>query len=639
NAYNVILSYRGSTWEVDIFDELPEGVQPPLCPEELGGAEEAVRRSPLIRKLAAEVGITEPEQIASDGWSIGYDDRFPEKRRVQQGMMFARTSKDDNLYAHPMDFVPVLDTNTGEVLQIDFPPKYIWRGKEPVLTAPTTAAPPLSDAEKALAASGRERILPPMKNQNFLPDLVLKDNPDFKYRTDIKPLHITQPEGVSFALNGHELTWQKWKMHVAHSQREGIALSTITYNDNGEVRPIIYRLSLAEMVVPYAAPEHAHPRKFAFDAGEYGMGCMANDLSLGCDCLGQIYYLPGTIVAMDGKPRTIKHAICIHEEDAGVLWKHGDYRPGGRSHTTRRRRLVISMVCTLANYEYIWNYLFYQDGTIEFEVRLTGILNSYVATDNEPDPYGTTVSPNIIAQHHQHLMSLRIDPMLDGLANSVIESDVIPLPNAPTGSKANFAGNAFIAQDSPLKVEVGRPYDYEKERRWKIVNNSRKHPSSGKAVGFAIGLKGATTPLMARWDSWVSKRAPFVQETIWVIRDVEGKKGSRMWPAGKYVPQTRIAPEDSIKHWENGRQSIVDEDILVFVTAGITHIPRPEDWPVMPSETLSVTLKPNGFFTENPSMDVPGTFDQQSVYANVIGRASGEAGIAGGTVSGPHECH
>jgi primary-amine oxidase len=52
---------------------------------------------------------------------------------------------------------------------------------------------------------------------------------------------------------------------IAFSHREGIALSTITYNDNGEVRPIFYRLSLVEMVVPYAAPEFPHPRKFAFD--------------------------------------------------------------------------------------------------------------------------------------------------------------------------------------------------------------------------------------------------------------------------------------------------------------------------------------------------------------------------------------
>jgi primary-amine oxidase len=121
------------------------------------------------------------------------------------------------------------------------------------------------------------------------------------------------------------------------------------------------------MVVPYGAPEHPHPRKFAFDVGEYGIGTQANELSLGCDCLGKIHYLvsafmprlcieklrlvqPGSFIGQDGQVIHVKRAICIHEEDSGLLWKHTDYRPGGRAHAVRSRRLVISMICTVANY-------------------------------------------------------------------------------------------------------------------------------------------------------------------------------------------------------------------------------------------------------------------------------------------------
>lgn len=46
----------------------------------------------------------------------------------------------------------------------------------------------------------------------------------------------------------------------------------------------------------------------------------------------------------------IKNVVCIHEEDAGLLWKHTDFRVGGRAHAVRSRRLVVSMICTLANY-------------------------------------------------------------------------------------------------------------------------------------------------------------------------------------------------------------------------------------------------------------------------------------------------
>ncbi|KAG6844077.1 hypothetical protein H0H87_009959 [Tephrocybe sp. NHM501043] len=578
---------RQAEADVDIVEKLPQEVHPQISAEELIEAERIVRNSSVVQKLAADVGIA-PHQIYCDGWSIGYDERFPQQRRILQALVYARFSEHDHLYAHPLDFMPILDANTEEVIQIDFPPMYKSTIDGPVLSVSSTAPSERGDADIALAASGRKRIPPPLKNQNFLPDLMLEDDKDYKFRDDLKPLHVVQPEGVSFKINGHELEWQNWKMHVSFTQREGIALSTITYNDHGEIRPIIYRLSVAEMVVPYGAPEHPHPRKFAFDAGEYGMGAMANELSLGCDCLGQIHYLPGAFVAHNGTATIIKNAICIHEEDAGVLWKHADYRPNGRSHTV----------------QYIWNYHFYQDGSIECEIRLTGVLNVYVAGENEPSPYGTIVSPGINAQSHQHLFSIRVDPMIDGLQNSVIESDIVPLPDAPTGSTANFSGNAFIVKDTVLSTEVGRPYSYETERRWKIVNTGRQHFASGKNVGYSIGMKGGATPLMARPDSWAAKRASFVTKALWVLRDVEGPKGGRIWPAGNYVPQTRSEPEDSVGSWAKGGKKVEDEDIVVFVTVG-----------GMPVEHLSVTLKPNSFFKENPSMDVPGTFDAHSVAA------------------------
>jgi len=332
---------------------------------------------------------------------------------------------------------------------------------------------------------------------------------------------------------------------------------------------------------------------------------------LGCDCVGQIHYLPGSFAAHDGSAVVIDNAICIHEEDAGVLWKHTDYRHGGRSRTVRRRRLVVSMVCTLAN-EYIWNYHFYQDGTIELEVRLTGILQVYVAADDEPNPHGTKIAPNINAHNHQHIFCFRLDPMIDGIKNTVIESDVRTL-DAPTGSKENFAGNGFYAEDTRLTTETGRPYDLNKERRWRIVNPQKRHYSTGKEVGYVIGLKGGVAPTMAKDDSWLVTRAPFLKNTLWVCRDVEGEKGSeRVYPSGRYVPQTRTTPKDSVGNWVKGAQSTDGEDILVYFNIGTTHIPRPEDWPVMPAENLSVTLKPVSFFKTNPAMDVPGTQDPLS---------------------------
>ncbi|KAG7090033.1 hypothetical protein E1B28_011653 [Marasmius oreades] len=634
-AYNVIAALKGDKWQVETFEPLPEGSQPQISPEELIEAEVIVRENKRVQELAKAVGV-EPHQICCDGWAIGYDERFPHSSRVQQGLVFARFSRHDNLYAHPLDFIPVIDTNTRELLHIDFPPHYSPSPNGPVLSVKSTVPLPLE--EDTLESCKRERIPPPRKAFDFLPDLMAEtEEGGFKPREGLKPLHIVQPEGVSFKVTGHELEWQNWKMHVAFSHREGVVLSTITYNDNGEVRPLIYRLSLAEMVVPYGATEHPHPRKFAFDTGEYGMGTMANELSLGCDCVGSIHYLPGAYIGHNGKAIIIKNVICIHEEDNGVLWKHTDYRPGGRGHTARRRRLVVSMVCTLANYEYIWNYHFYQDGSIEAEVRLTGILQTYVSKQDEPSPFGTTVAPGVNAHYHQHIFSYRIDPMIDGLYNSIVESDVLPLPE-PTGSSSNYAGNGFTIHETTLEAETGRNYDWEKERRWRIVNPARKHYSTGKAVGYGIGMKGGITPSMAKDDSWIMKRAGFLKYPFWVVKDVEEYKGGRMWPSGKYMPQTRDTPDDSLPRWVAGRKSVKEEDLLVYLTIGTTHIPRPEDWPVMPVEHLNITLKPQSFFVKNPSMDVPSHQDLRSVPA--FGGQNTNTGTASnGSSTNGSSCH
>ena len=231
--------------------------------------------------------------------------------------------------------------------------------------------------------------------------------------------------------------------------------------------------------------------------------------------------------------------------------------------------------------EYIWNYYFYQDGNIELEIRLTGILQVYCADTDEPNPFGTTVAPKTNAHYHQHIFSIRVDPMIDGLNNSLVESDVVSIPDG-TGSIGNFAGNGFTLQDKVLKnqTEGARDYSFDTERRWKIINPTRKHYSSGRNVGYVIGMKGASTRLMAREDGWAAKRAAFAKKALWVIKDVEDPKGGRMWPSGKYLPQTREEPQDSVGQWVKSPGNIENEDLLVYITVGTTHIPRPEDWPV-----------------------------------------------------------
>ena len=204
---------------------------------------------------------------------------------------------------HPLSRLKLTsDSHTGEVLSVDYPPKN---------PNPGEAYPPTSAADYE-ASVKRNRFAPPMKAHNYLPEQIVQDEPDFKLRETLKPLHVIQPEGVSYKLEGRTIKWEGWSAHIGFSYRDGLILSGITYDDPKKgTRPLFYSLSVAEMVVPYAKTIFPAARKSAFDTGEYGIGALANSLELGCDCLGSITYLDAHFSTRAGGIETIKSAICI----------------------------------------------------------------------------------------------------------------------------------------------------------------------------------------------------------------------------------------------------------------------------------------------------------------------------------------
>jgi len=188
-------------------------------------------------------------------------------------------------------------------------------------------------------------------------------------RTDLKPIELTQPEGPSFSVDGNQITWADWTFRFGFDIREGLTLHQISIDG----RPVVYRASIAEMVVPYADPSPVRYWQNYFDQGEYLFGRYTNSLELGCDCLGEIKYFDVTIADEHGEPKVLKNAICLHEEDFGVLWKHTDMF-NGMAETRRSRRLVISFFLTIGNYDYGFYWYLYLDGTIQLEAKATGIV-------------------------------------------------------------------------------------------------------------------------------------------------------------------------------------------------------------------------------------------------------------------------
>lgn len=559
-----------------------EGVQPILTPHDLQVTEEIIRNDPEVQRQCELSGVppNSMHQIYCDAWTIGYDERWGASRRLQQALMYWRSDEDDSQYSHPLDFCPIVDMNAKKVVFIDIPQ--------------------------------RRRKVSKHKHSSFHPKHVAdkygsKENPS-GYRQEDFPINITQPEGVSFKLDNHVMSWSNFNFHIGFNYREGIVLSDITYNDHGNVRPLFHRISLCEMVVPYGAPDFPHQRKHALDIGEYGAGNMTNPLALGCDCKGVIHYLDGHVVDRSGDATTIRNAICIHEEDDGVLFKHSDFRDDFQTTvTTRGKKLIISQIFTAANYEYCVYWILRQDGTIKLEIRLTGILNTYICADGEDiGPWGTVVYPNVNAHNHQHLFSLRIHPRIDGDNNSAATSDAKPSP-FPTGSTQNMYGNAFYCEKTTFKTVKESITNFESAtaRTWDMYNPSSIHKYSGKPATYKL-WSTFCSPLLAQEGSLVKKRAPWAASHTQVVPYVDDKLGyGRLYPSGDHVPQWSGDGLRGMREWiGDGTDKVDNTDILLFHTFGITHFPAPEDFPVMPTEIFDLQLRPRNIHTENPVLDV-----------------------------------
>jgi primary-amine oxidase len=534
------------------------GVQPTMTSDEQVECEQAVLASPEFKAaLKKQYGIDDTRLVMVDIWSAGnYGSEEDRTRRLARPLCFLRVDPTDNGYAKPIEGLrPVVDLNTMKVIRVE---EY---GHWP---------------------------LPPQQG-NYAADRVTKT------RTDIKPLDISQPEGPSFEVDGYCVRWQKWSFVIGFNAREGLTLNNLCYQDNGKKRSVLYRASLSEMVVPYGDPAPQQARKNAFDAGEYGLGYCANSLELGCDCLGLIKYFDGHLCTSRGDPLTIKNAVCMHEEDFGILWKHTDRRLADKPEVRRSRRLVISSIATVENYEYGFFWYLYQDGNIQFEIKLTGILSLGALNPGEKSLYGTLIAPQLYAPNHQHFFNVRLDMDLDGPTNSVYQVDVVPGER----SDQNPFGNAFLVRPTLLETEqqAQANLNLETARTWKIVN-----PNVLNAVGEPVGYKffpGDNCFPFASKHAWWRKRAGFVDHHVWVTPYREEERHA----AGNYPNQSLGG--DGLPKWTAENRKIANTDVVLWYTFGHTHIPRPEDYPVMPTAYIGFMLKPNGFFSENPANDVP----------------------------------
>ncbi len=524
---------------------------------EILAMQELVRTDPDVAAAVAKRGITDPSKLQVDPWPTGNMGlEHEEGRRVSRAVLFWRDDAADNGYAKPVDGLSVfVDLDEMSVYRID------------------------DIGDWPIAAD----------TNNYTHGTV----PD---RTDLKEISITQPEGSSFTVeDGNHIRWGSWDVRVVMDHTEGIALQSLGWTgSDGARRPVMRRASVAEMVVPYGETRETQAFKNALDIGEIGLGRTANSLALGCDCLGDITYLDSAWCFDDGTPIQVDQAICIHEEDFGILWKHTDSHVGS-AEVRRSRRLVISSIFTVGNYDYGIFWYLYLDGTIQLEIKLTGIVTTQAHRPGDSLRYAALIGEEIAGPIHQHLFCARFDMEVDGPNNTAYRVDIEvddPGPDNPFDNAFRAVATRLESEQQAIDV-----VDASKARTWRVVNESAENPL-GQPTGYK--LLPADTATLFPHRARVAGRAGFAKQNLWVTPS----NGAERFPAGDHVTQSEPL-DQGLPTWTKADRSIAEEDIVVWHVFGLTHSVRPEDFPVMPTEYARCTWVPFGFFDRNPALDIP----------------------------------
>jgi len=540
------------------------GVQPLIFDGEYADLKRIVKDDARWKEAMKKRGISDFSKVEVDGWAIGQvDPKFT--GRLMRGLSYFK-GDGENYYGRPIEgVVAIVDVTRGVVVDLT-----------------DSGIVPIAE-----------------KGQDFSETAI------GKMREKPKSLTIVQPEGASYKLDGNEISWQKWRFRYTMHPREGIVLHTVAYDDDGKIRPILYRAALSEMVVPYGDPDANWRWRAAFDVGEYNIGRNSYPLEKNFDAPENAQLLDAVFADDEGAVSKRSGIMAIYERDGGILWKHYDFTTG-KNETRRARELVLSAVATIGNYDYAINYIFKQDGSMEVDLALTGIMLAKGVKEKRADEThsmmkmdasGHLVAENVVAPHHQHFFSFRLDFDVDGVSNSVTETNSSAMPAGAN----NPYQNGFVMRETQFKTEreAQRSTDMQTARVWTVMNSTAKN-SLGQNTSFIIAPGANALPYISN-ESLVRKRAQFINNHFWATR----YNADELYAAGVYPNQSAGKGDVGLPKYIADNQSLENQDVVVWYTLGVTHIPRPEEWSVMPTTHVGFKLLPGAFFNRNPALDVP----------------------------------
>jgi primary-amine oxidase len=547
-----------ATGKLERWQAVPN-VQPAISLDELRDAQNIRMADPEWRAAMQRRGYAaiDPKHLFCAPMPAGYSgDPAEEGRRLVRVTCFDAAGT-TNVWSRPIEgLLAVVDLDERKVIRVvDTGPVPVSREAHAFQGSPAKPARPVKDA--------------------------------------FENAHVTAEDGL--------LRWRHWSFHHRLDRRAGLIVSLVRYRDDERDRLVLYRGSLAEMFVPYMDPDPNWAFRAWFDVGENDFGFMASQLRPGIDCPAGAAFLDAVLADSRGEARVGTSVICLFERDTGApLWRHAE---GSNSSYAGQPaiELVLRTIESVGNYDYIIDWVLTEAGVIRIEVGATGIdMVKGVATRGMTDPSaakdtatGTLVAPNLIAVNHDHFLSFRLDVDIDGVQNTLVRQELTPQHVEGEAGRRSLwrVVETAVTEEGPIGAGHGAA------ETWLVVN---PHLTSrlGQHPGYELRPGHSATSLLAA-DDPAQRRAAFSAAPLWVT----AYDPAELYAAGPYPNQSRGG--DGLPAYAARHRPVENADIVLWATLGFHHVPRPEDWPVLPTVWHSLSLVPYGFFDRNPSADPP----------------------------------
>ena len=420
------------------------------------------------------------------------------------------------------------------------------------------------------------------------------------------PVALSQPQGPSYTIKDSEVAWQNWRFRFRIDQRVGPVLNLVRYDDGTRQRSVMYEGSLSELFVPYMDPGNGWSNRIFIDAGEFYAGPgVLKPLRAGLDCPASAAYFDAASASERGAPTRAAQAMCIFERaGSDPAWRHFE---GNEVYGRPSRELIVRSALVIGNYDYIIDWRFEQDGTIVVAVGATGVIETKTSPEKRPTvhtmasgarmpvEYGQFVADHTIGVNHDHYFSFRLDLDIDGEQNSFMAHRLVEQKLKADPMRRSI----WVAQPSIAAVEKDAVMDVSVDRpsMWMFVNPNVRG-SLGYPTGYEV-MAGSTARSLMSADDPAQRVGAFSEHQFWVTPYDRGQR----YASGVYP--TSSEGGDGLATWVKANRPIENTDIVGWYTMGFHHVPRAEDWPVMPTMWHQFQIRPFNFFSANPALDLP----------------------------------